>query len=337
VFTDIVSGGSGSLSYQWYLDGSAVSGATSVSFSYAASGTSHSVTCTVTDSASVPVTSPASNSVSVTVNSALAAPICSTSQAMVDQGQTSSLTFTAESTGTSPFSYQWFAEAPDASFYSSISGATSSIYSFATTVSTNTGAWSFELQVTDSVGAQVISSPTSVTVNMDPSVTVSPETAILDVRQSQLFTADPSGGSGTYTSYQWYVDNVAQSEQTGSTFSYSSGSAGSYSVTVTVTDSLGATSTQSVAATVTASATVTPASTPTTLTVTPTPTTSPSPSLTPTPNNTLSPSQNPTTSPNQNYSQSLPKETIYGITAAVTIVAIVTVVLVLKNNKKGKS
>ena len=69
VFTATPSGGTVPLSYQWYLDGTAV-GTNSASYSYTAAGTSHSVTCTVTDSATTPVTSPASNAVSVTVNPA---------------------------------------------------------------------------------------------------------------------------------------------------------------------------------------------------------------------------------------------------------------------------
>ena len=73
VFTATASGGSGSIHYQWYLDGSAV-GTDSASYSYTAAGSSHSVTCRVTDSASVPVVSSASNAVSVTVNPALVAP-----------------------------------------------------------------------------------------------------------------------------------------------------------------------------------------------------------------------------------------------------------------------
>jgi len=68
-FTATASGGSGTLSYQWYLDGTAV-GTNSASYSYTAAGTSHTVTCKVTDSATTPVTSPASNAVSVTVNPA---------------------------------------------------------------------------------------------------------------------------------------------------------------------------------------------------------------------------------------------------------------------------
>ena len=262
-FTATASGGSGTINYQWYLDGSAVSGATSSTFSFSGSVGSYSVTCKVTDSASTPVTSPASNAVSVTVNSALVAPTVTPIPGTVDQGQTSALSSTAVSTGTSPYTYQWLQKAPGASSYSAISDATSSGYSFATSGSTATGVWSFELQVTDSAGAVVTSSAATVTVNAAPTVTVSPTSWTMDVVQSKTFTAAASGGSGSYTSYQWYVNGSAQSGQTAQTFSYSPVAAGSYSVTVTVTDSLGATSAQSTAATVTvnsalAAPTVTP-------------------------------------------------------------------------------
>ncbi len=250
-FTSTPTEGSGTIHYQWYLGGSAVSGATSSTFSFSESVGSYSVTCKVTDSASTPVTSPASNAVSVTVNSALVAPTVTASPTTVDQGQTSALSFTAVSTGTSPYTYQWLLEAPGAGSYSAISGATSSGYSFATSGSTATGVWSFELQVTDSAGAVVTSSAATVTVNAAPTVTVSPTSWTMDVGQSEIFTATPSGGSGSYTGYQWYVDGAAQSGQTTQTFSYSPASAGSYSITATVTDSSGATSAQSTAATIT--------------------------------------------------------------------------------------
>jgi len=255
-FTATPTGGSGTINYQWYLGGSVVSGATSSTYSFSRSVGSYSVTCKVTDSATTPVTSPASNAVSVTVNSALAAPTASASKSTVDQGQTSSLSSTAVSTGTSPYTYQWLEKAPGAGSYSTINGATSSSYSFVTSGSTTTGSWSFELQVTDSATTPVVvtSTAASVTVNAAPTVTVSPGSATLDVGQSQTFSATPSGGSGTYTSYQWYVGGSAQSGQTASTFNYSPASPGAYSITVTVTDSLGAASAQSTAATVTVAA-----------------------------------------------------------------------------------
>ena len=250
-FSATPSGGSGSLSYQWYLDGDVV-GSNSASYSYTAAGSTHSVTCKVTDSASVPVAFSASNIVSVKVNPALTIPVISASLGTVDQGQTSTLSSTAVSSGTSPYTYQWLSKV-GASSYSAISGATSSSYSFVTTGSTNPGVWSLELQVTDSASIPVVvtSSAASVTVNVAPTVTFSPTSWTLDIGQSKTFTAAPTGGSGTYVSYQWYVDSVLQSSQTASKFSYSPASSGSHSVTVTVTDDLSATSVQSSAVYVT--------------------------------------------------------------------------------------
>jgi uncharacterized protein (UPF0333 family) len=67
-FTASVSGGTGTKSYQWYLDGSVVSGQTASTYAYTAatSGSPDSVYVRVTDSASTPV-SVNSNSVSITV------------------------------------------------------------------------------------------------------------------------------------------------------------------------------------------------------------------------------------------------------------------------------
>jgi hypothetical protein len=250
VFTATASGGSGALSYQWYSDSGLV-GSNSVTYSYTAAGASHLVTCKVTDSASSPVTSLASNAVSVTVNPALVAPTVSASLGSISQGQTSSLTSLTVTTGSSPYSYQWFSKAPGAGSYLLISGATSPSYSFTTSGSTTVGSWSFELNVTDAASVSVTSNAVSVTVNSVPTVTVSPSSGTLDAGQSQVFRATASGGSGTYSSYQWYVDLVPQSG-TAVSFTYSPGSTtGSHSITATVTDSLGGISVLSSPATVT--------------------------------------------------------------------------------------
>ncbi|MGD0204715.1 MAG: hypothetical protein ABSC20_12535, partial [Candidatus Bathyarchaeia archaeon] len=63
----------------------------------------------MTDSGGAVVTSGA---VSVKVNSALVAPTASASAGTVDRGQTSALSSTTVTTGTSPYSYQWLEEAP---------------------------------------------------------------------------------------------------------------------------------------------------------------------------------------------------------------------------------
>ena len=106
VFTSTASGGSGTIHYQWYVDGSAV-GSDSRNFSYTAAGASHLVTCKVTDSASTPVTSAASNAVSVTVNPALTLGVTPGGPLTMDVDQQQ--TFTAAPLGgTGTKSFQWY-------------------------------------------------------------------------------------------------------------------------------------------------------------------------------------------------------------------------------------
>ena len=114
-----------------------------------------------------------SDTVSVILDSSILAVPAVSSHSMVNQGATSNLTASATITGIPPLIYQWFSEAPNASSYSLISGATSSSYVFATSNSTATGNWSFIFQVTDSTGATVNSTVTTLTVNPSTS-TASP-------------------------------------------------------------------------------------------------------------------------------------------------------------------
>lgn len=255
-FTAAPSGGSGTIHFQWYLGGSAVSGASGSTYSFSRSVGSYSVTCKVTDSAYTPITSVDSNAVAVTVNSALVAPTASATPSTMNKGQTSTLASTAVTTGTSPYTYQWLSEAPGESSFNALGGATSSSYSFVTDSSTANGIWSFELKVTDVTGASITSNVATVSVTAALTVSVSPTSWSMDVGQSKTFIATASGGSGSYSStgYQWYVGGSAQSGATSSTFSYSLGSIGSYLITVTVTDSLGSTSAPSSPASVVVSA-----------------------------------------------------------------------------------
>src|SRR5208283_2220109 len=112
-FTATPSGGSGSISYQWYLDGTAV-GSNSKSYSYTSVAGSHSIYVNVTDSAFIPDVAE-SNVASVTVNVALVAPNISASPSTVDQGQNSSLVSSTVTSGTSPYTYRWFEKAPGGS------------------------------------------------------------------------------------------------------------------------------------------------------------------------------------------------------------------------------
>ncbi len=83
------------------------------------------------------------------------------------------------------------------------------------------------LQVTDYTSTKVNSTAATVTVNVTPTVSITPAAYTMDVGQSNIFTANPSGGSTPYVSYQWYVGGVAQSGMTASTYRYSATTAGS--------------------------------------------------------------------------------------------------------------
>ena len=176
--TASASGGSGTLSYQWYLGGSPVSGQTGATYVFTASSTtSPTIYCRVLDQASTPVTVQ-SNTPSVAVNPALVAPTVTPSSGSVDQGQTSTLSIPAVTTGTSPYSYQWFSEAPGATTFSSINGAALSSYNFAPSTSTTPGIYNFLIQVTDNAGAGINSTFTPITVTVPaPTPTPAPTSA----------------------------------------------------------------------------------------------------------------------------------------------------------------
>jgi hypothetical protein len=213
------------------------------SFSFVTSGAtatgSWSFILQVKDNVGVAVNSSA---VSVVVNAALVAPTVTSSSGAVDQGQTSILTSSSVTTGTSPYTYQWFQMAPGSSAYSAIGGATLTDYSFVTSVSTTTGVWHFKLNVTDATGAVVTSLVVSVTVNLVPSVSISPTTVVMGVGQPQTFTATVSGGTSPF-SYRWYLNGTSVLGATNATWTFTPSSEGYYSVYVKVTDVVSVTAT----------------------------------------------------------------------------------------------
>ena len=236
------SGGTTPYTYQWLEEApgatsySSISGATSSNYSFVTTTSTtagtYSFELKVTDSASTS-TSVTSNAITVKVNSALVAPTASASAGTVDQGQTSVLSSSSVATGTSPYTFKWFAKAPGGSYVTV--GTNSTSFSFVTSTSTVVGSWSFILELTDNTGAAVNSTAASVIVNVAPSVSVSPSSATLDLGQPQMFSATASGGTGSL-SYQWYVNGAAQNDATASTFTYTASAEGSFTVYVKVTD-----------------------------------------------------------------------------------------------------
>jgi len=226
IFTANSSGGSSPVSYQWYLNDSAITGQTDSTYLYTATLTSHTIYVRITDNVSTPVMTQ-SNIVSVTVNDAPTASIAPLSWIM-DVGQSKTFTATAAGGSGTYSAYQWYVNS------TLQSGQTNSTFIYSPI---SPGSYSITASVTDSLGAtSAQSSATSVMVSALPTVNIIPVGPItLDAGQSQVFTANSSGGSGPL-SYQWYLNDSAIPNATGSIFSFN-GSAGSYSITCKVTDS----------------------------------------------------------------------------------------------------
>jgi hypothetical protein len=183
----------------------------------------------------------------IKVNSALTAPSAPTilSNQIVDQGQTPTLTGTIPSTGTSTYSWQWLYSTNGGSSYSSATssqcatpsgagaaaGATETC-SFATTGSTTTGNYLFELRVTDSASTSVtITSTASPIVTVNPTLTA-PAAPILssnaiDNTQQETITGNiPSTGTAPYF-YNWLtsIDGGSYGDSTQCTVNSGSGQA----------------------------------------------------------------------------------------------------------------
>jgi hypothetical protein len=167
-----VSGGTPPYTNQWLeaFDGGAfspIAGANGSDFIFSPTPSTPTGTWSfklnVTDSSGLPETV-TSNSVDVLVNSALVAPQVTATPDTVIQTQSSTLDSFPVTTGTSPYTYQWFQQAPG-DVYTMV-GSNSPSYSFPG--STTIGDWAFILQVTDTTGVSVNSSAVSVTVVSTP-------------------------------------------------------------------------------------------------------------------------------------------------------------------------
>jgi len=175
--------GTAPLTYQWAKNGSAISGATSASYTTPATTTSDngaSFTATVTDAAG----SATSNSATLNVTTAAVAPSITAQPVSrsVSAGQTA--TFTVTATGTATLAYQWKKNG------SAISGATSASYTTPATSTSDSGA-SFTVTVSNASGSVTSGAAT---------LSVTAVTAILNESKSTLsFSGVNIGSSSTST------------------------------------------------------------------------------------------------------------------------------------------
>jgi Immunoglobulin domain/Immunoglobulin I-set domain len=229
--------GSGTLTYQWYANGTAITGATSTTYTTPATASTNSgevFTVTVSNAAGSVTSTPATLTVAA-VSSTVppTAPLIVTQPAnqTVQVGQTA--TFSVTASGSAPLTYQWYKGGV------AITGATSSTYTTPATVSSDSGS-TFTVSVTNSVGT-VTSGQATLTVTAAPpaatapSITNQPISQTVAAGQTATFSVT-AAGTGPL-SYQWYVGGVAVSGATSSTYTTpattSSESGSEYTVTVT--------------------------------------------------------------------------------------------------------
>jgi len=199
--------GTAPLSYQWRKNGTAISGATSSSYTTPATTNSdNGAQFVVTVSNSVGTAT--SNAATLTVTAAPVAPSITsqpTSQS-VTAGQTA--TFSVTATGTAPLSYQWQKNGV------AISGATSSTYTTPATTSSDNGA-QFAVTVTNSVGT-VTSNTVALTVNTPPAIATQPISQTVTAGQTASFSVTATGTAPL--SYQWRKNGANISGATASTY-----------------------------------------------------------------------------------------------------------------------
>src|SRR5437667_66398 len=215
----VVAAGTAPLSYQWQENGTAISGATSASYTTAATSSSDNGSkfqVVVSNSAG----SVTSNAVTLMVNAAAAAPSITTQPVnqTVTVGQIA--TFTVVATGTAPLSYPWQKNG------TAISGATAASYTTAATTSSDNSA-PFTVAVSNAATLTVNSAATA------PSITTQPASQTVTVGQTATFTVVATGTAPL--SYAWRKNGTAISGATAASYTTPATTSSDNSAQFTVT------------------------------------------------------------------------------------------------------
>ena len=238
--------GTAPLSYQWNRNGTAITGATSATYTLAAPTTADSgaqFSVTVKNTAG----SITSGSAVLTVSAPAVAPQITTQPASqaVTAGQTAS--FATSVTGTAPFGYQWMKNG------GAISGATSASYTTPGATTADSGA-QFSVTVSNTSGS-VSSNSASLTVNTPvtaPLITTQPLNQTITAGQTASFSVAASGTGPL--SYQWMKNAAATSGGSSSSYTTAASTTTDNGAQFTVVVSNTAGSTTSSAATLSVTA-----------------------------------------------------------------------------------
>jgi hypothetical protein len=229
--------GTSPYAYQWYSGFSTdcasdtpISGATGATLS--AAPTVNTYYCyRVTDSAYSPVSAFTGVDL-VLVDPVMSMPVVTSSVSSLDLGEAVALSVLVTG-GSGTYTYTWTGLP---------SGCVSSNSAMLTCVPTAVGAGTFSITVTvvDANGVSLTSSPVSVKVSADPTVTAPTATyPSLDVGQSTAFTATSTNGTGGVSVYAWSGLPEGCVSIDSLTLPCTPTAPGEYSVSVSVTDSNG--------------------------------------------------------------------------------------------------
>jgi hypothetical protein len=207
----VTASGSSPLSYQWYKNNQAVTGATNntLVLSTTTSASAGSYYCIISNSCGT-ATSVVTNLV---INSPVSISSQSTTSSVCEGG---SITLSVTAGGSAPIAYQWFKG------NASIAGAISSTYTISS--ASTSDAATYYCQVKNDCDS-LMSSPIVLSILQSPAITAQSATSNACVGSSANFSVTATGNLPL--SYQWYKDNQAISGATNNTYAISSTSTSS--------------------------------------------------------------------------------------------------------------
>ncbi len=185
--------GTAPLSYQWFKNGVAISGATSATFSLANVSVADAANYTATVTNAVGSATSAAATLTVLVSPAITSQPTS---ATVVQGNPASFIVTAS--GTAPLRFQWLDNGVV------IPGATSNVLTLSAATTNDAG--NYSVIVTNIVGS-IVSSSAVLTVSVPPAIVTQPADASVVAGGAATFTVSASGSAPL--TYQWRKNGAA--------------------------------------------------------------------------------------------------------------------------------